>query len=149
MSAMPVPTLSICLTCRDGREDARGDIRGGTRLADAVCAASSQGSHAQLRGVHCMSQCKRSCVVSLTAPAAFTYLFGGLDPEDPTHVRALLDLIPLYAAAPEGFLSRDARTERLRASICGRIPPIGTCSDLVTDLTRSNANPRVTQDYKL
>ena len=148
MGAVSVPTLSICLTCRDGREDDRGDIRGGARLAEAVCATARHECPARLRGVRCMSQCKRSCVVSLTAPGAFTYLFGDLDPEDPAHVQAILDLIPLYTAAPEGFLRRDARPEPLRASILGRLPPIGTCSDLVTDLTGANANRRAPQDCK-
>lgn len=129
MSAVSVPTLSICPTCPDGREGDRGDIRGGARLADAVCAASRHDSPVLLRAVRCMSQCKRSCAVSLTASGAFTHLFGDLDPEDPTHVRAILDLIPLYTAAPEGFLRRDARHEPLRASILGHLPPIGICSD--------------------
>ena len=129
------PTLSICLTCRDGREAERGDIRGGTRLAGAVCdLVAQQGCDADLRGVRCMSQCKRSCVVSLTAPGAFTYVFGDLDPEAPAHTRAILDLIPLYRAAPEGVPRRDARPEPLRASILGRLPPIGTASELVTEL---------------
>lgn len=134
MRAMAVPTLSICLTCRDGREGDRGDIRGGARLAEAVCAANWRGCPVQLRGVRCMSQCKRFCVVSLTAHDAFTYLFGDLDPDDRTHVQAIHDLIPLYRAAPEGFLGRDARPEPLRASILGRLPPVGAKSDLVTNL---------------
>ena len=35
----------------------------------------------KVRGVYCMSQCKRSCVVSFTAPDRFTYTFGDLDPK--------------------------------------------------------------------
>ena len=150
MGAVSVPTLSICLTCRDWREDTRDDIRGGTRLAEAVCAAARHDCPVRLRGVRCLSQCKRSCAVSLTASGAFTYLFGDLDPEDPAHVQSIFDLIPLYTAAPEGFLRRDARPEALRASILGRIPPIGSCSDLVTDLSGPNANLRASsQDCKL
>jgi predicted metal-binding protein len=136
MRGVPVPTLSICLRCRDGRESAHGDARGGARLAEAVCdLVARQGCDADMRGVRCMSQCKRSCVVSLTAPGAFTYVFGDLDPEAPDHAQAILDLIPLYRSAPEGFLARNARPEPLRASILGRLPPIGTASELVTDLS--------------
>lgn len=132
---MTQPTLSICLSCRDGRESAHDDRRGGSRLADAICdMAAHQGCEAALRGVRCMSQCKRPCVVSLTAPGAFTYVFGDLDPQNPTHARAVLDLIPLYRAAPEGFLTRDARPAALRASILGRLPPLDTASDLITPL---------------
>ncbi|TQM89842.1 DUF1636 family protein [Roseinatronobacter monicus] len=135
MQTLPAPTLSICLTCRDGREGDHGDVRGGARLARALCSlVAQQGCDATLRGVRCMSQCKRACIVSLTAPGAFTYLFGDLDPTDPAHLQAILDLIPLYSKAPEGFLTRDARPEPLRATILGRLPPVGTASELVSDL---------------
>lgn len=138
MTHGPEPTLSICLSCRDGREGDHDHVRGGTRLAQAVCdAAARQGCHAALRGVRCMSQCKRPCIVSLTAPGAFTYVFGDLDPDDPAHVQAIIDLIPQFCAAPEGFVTRDARPEPLRASILGRLPPLGTASDLVTPLSYS------------
>ena len=136
MQPLPAPTLSICLTCRDGREGDQGETRGGTRLADALCGLiGRQGCDANLRGVRCMSQCKRACIVSLTAPGAFTYVFGDLNPEDPAHLQAILDLIPLYGAAPEGFLTRDARPEPLRAAILGRLPPLGTTSECVSVLT--------------
>lgn len=46
----------------------------------------------------------------------------------------MLDLIPLYHGAPEGFLTHDARPELLLASILGRLPPVGTSSELVSDL---------------
>jgi len=135
MSRVLPPTLSVCLTCRDSREAERGDRRGGARLAEAVCTlAARQGCDVALRGVRCMSQCKRACVMALTAPDAFTYVFGDLDPDDPSHVQAILDLLPLYRAAPEGFLSRDARPEPLRAAILARLPPLGSASELVSDL---------------
>lgn len=135
MNGPAEPTLSICLRCRDGREAAQDDRRGGARLAQAVVdLAARQGCAARLRGVHCMSQCKRPCIVSLTAPGTFTYIFGDLDPQDPAHLQAILDLIPLYRAAPEGFLTRDARPAPLRASILGRLPPLGTASDLIIPL---------------
>ena len=130
------PTLSICLTCRDGREDACAGERGGARLARAVleCAAAAGSSGLRLRGVRCMSQCKRPCVAALTAPGRFAYLFGDLDPQAPDHATALLALGPLYMAAEEGFLRRDERPEALRAAILGRLPPPDTGSELVTPL---------------
>jgi predicted metal-binding protein len=125
------PILSICLRCRDGREADRGHTRGGARLARAVLQAGGAGP-VRLRGVQCMSQCKRPCVVSLTAAGRFTYLFGDLDPD--SDARAILSLVQLYVEAPEGFLTRDARPERLRAGILARLPPLGTASDLVLPL---------------
>ncbi|TVQ53609.1 MAG: DUF1636 domain-containing protein [Rhodobacteraceae bacterium] len=132
-----ISTLSICLTCRDGREGLCGDRRGGERLAQAVLArfgAASATPGLRLRGVRCMSQCKRPCVAALTAPGRFAYIFGDLDPENREHADALLALAPLHAAAPEGFLRREARPEALRARILGRLPPQETASDLVSPL---------------
>lgn len=135
VSADPRPVLSVCLTCRDGREAEREGARGGARLAAAILAAARRRPReAGFRGVRCMSQCKRPCVVALAAPGAFTYVFGDLDPEDPAHVAAVLDLLPRYRAAPEGLLARDARPEPLRGSILGRLPPEGSSSDLVVFL---------------
>jgi len=130
------PTLSICLRCRDGREAEHQGVRGGARLAEAICQhAAQQGCDVGLRGISCMSQCKRPCVISLTAPEAFTYVFGDLDPSRPDHVQAILDLMPLYNIAPEGYLARDARPEPLRASILGRLPAIGSSNAIVSALS--------------
>lgn len=46
----------------------------------------------------------------------------------------MLDLIPLYHGAPKGFLTRVAKPELLLASILGRLPPVCTSSELVSDL---------------
>lgn len=87
-----------------------------------------------LRGVRCMSQCKRPCVVSLSAPERFTYLFGDLSPADQTHVTALFDLVQSFSASEDGFLERKERPLPLRASILGRLPPLESRSTLVSDL---------------
>ena len=135
-----LPILSFCITCRDGNEALHRDIRGGTRLAHAFLLRSEnvRSPGFTLRGVRCMSQCKRACIVSLCANGCYSYIFGDLDASDPDHVAALDALIALYAAAPEGFLQREARPEPLRARILGRLPPPGSTSDPVTSLDREN-----------
>ena len=127
------PILSFCVTCRDGHEADRGDVRAGMRLAQAFLShiATVQHRAVGLRGVRCMSQCRRPCIVTLSASGRFTYMFGDLDAAGPDHVKALSDLIPLYLSAPEGFLLREARPEPLRARILGRLPPPGSSSDLI------------------
>lgn len=131
-------TLSICLRCRDGREDRDSDLdqRGGRRLSQAVSAVFAGSAAAEfgvaLRGVNCMSQCNRPCVISLSAPGRFTYLFGDLDPK--VHADDVLDVAAAYAAAPDGFLLRPQRPEVMRAGILGRIPPLGYAGDLVEPL---------------
>lgn len=129
------PTLSICTTCRDGRE-ASLKTRGGTRLAQRVAeelAGRNQPSM-KLRGVRCMSQCKRSCIVSLSAPKGFTYVFGDLDPSDQTHISALFELVENYTKIEDGFLERKERPEPLQAGILGRLPPLDSQSSLVSEL---------------
>ena len=123
------PILSICMTRRDGREGAC-DTRGGSRLARRVAEklARDNDPQMQLRGVQCMSQCKRSCIVSLAAEGRFTYVFGELDPDDDTHVSR-------YSNSPEGFLERKDRPAPLQASILGRLPPPDTQSPLVSNPT--------------
>ncbi len=130
------PILSICMTCRDGREGAC-DTRGGSRLARRVAEKLARDSdpQMQLRGVECMSQCKRSCIVSLADEGRFTYVFGELDPHDDTHIDALFELVTQYSKAPEGFLERKDRPAPLQASILGRLPPPDSQSPLVSDLT--------------
>ncbi len=92
------------------------------------------GPEMQIRGVHCMSQCKRPCIVSLTAEERFTYIYGDLDPNSERDVEALVELVSLYSEAAEGFLERKERPTELQANILGRLPPLGSQSSLISDL---------------
>ncbi len=132
------PTLSICLRCRDGREDSNSglELRGGRRLAQAVAHAFPDSTAARrgirLRGVNCMSNCKRSCAIAFSAPGRFTYLFGDLDPT--FHAGDVLSVAAVYAQTDAGYLPRSARPEVLRAGILARIPPLGFAGNLVEPL---------------
>lgn len=130
-----IPLVSICFTCRDGREDSCGE-RGGARFAKKLIERKIPQSTVAVRGVRCMSQCKRPCIASLSAKNCFTYIFGDLDPNQPEHIDALLKLSLSYTRAEEGFLTRKERPEPLRSSILGRIPPIGSKSSIVTELNQ-------------
>lgn len=123
--------LSICVTCRDGREDMFQGVRGGARLAEAVLAKLAVDGlpTLRLRGVRCMSQCKRACIVSLTAAEAFTWIFGDLDPE--RHADDVIALARLYRQSPDGFMARDARPEPMRAGVLGRLPPIASEHEII------------------
>ncbi|MEM9232416.1 MAG: DUF1636 domain-containing protein [Pseudomonadota bacterium] len=128
-------TLSICLRCRDVREPTDTDLslRGGRRLSHAVAAVFDTSQAASLgvllRGVNCMSQCKRPCVIALSGQDRFTYLFGDLDPQ--THTSVILAVTAAYAEAATGFLPRAARPKVLQAGILGRIPSLGCASQLI------------------
>ena len=117
------PTLSICLSCRDDREDVNDGIRGGTRLAQAVLRSVKDEAALDIRGVHCLSQCKRPCTVALSCPNRFTYIFGDLDPT--RHAPDIIELAALYARSPNGFRARGDRPPPMRSGILGRVPPLG------------------------
>ena len=120
-----VPLLSVCLTCRDNREEIYGD-RGGTRLAHKVHQEFGNNKLVKLRGVECMSNCKRACILSLTSLNGFTYMFGDIDPNRSQYIRSLKDLISTYKSRPAGFLRRRERPEPFRSNILGRLPPINS-----------------------
>ena len=81
-----------------------------------------------------MSQCKRSCIISLTAENSFTYIFGDIKPSKFEYVDSLVDLISIYNSSSDGFLRRRDRPELFRSNILGRLPPISTNSSLVSYL---------------
>ncbi|MEO1532663.1 MAG: DUF1636 domain-containing protein, partial [Pseudomonadota bacterium] len=122
-------TLSICLRCRDGREDAEDCDRGGSRLADAVLLAGIAEHGVAVRGVHCLSQCKRACTVAVSGPDRFTYVFGDLDPS--RDAAAVVAVVGLYAESADGFMAREARPRPLQAGVLGRVPPLGWRGDAV------------------
>ena len=120
-----IPLLSVCLTCRDNREEIYGD-RGGTRLARKVHQELGNNKLVKLRGVECMSNCKRACILSLTSFNGFTYMFGDIDPNRSEYVKSLKNLISTYKSRPAGYLRRRERPETYRSNILGRLPPINS-----------------------
>ena len=120
-----LPVSSICVTCRDNREDIHGD-RGGARLARKVHQELGNNNVVKLRGVECMSNCKRACILSLTSLNGFTYMFGDIDPNRSEYVKSLKDLISTYKSRPAGYLRRRERPESYRSNILGRLPPINS-----------------------
>ena len=129
------PVLSICTSCRDGSEAVDGS-RGGTRLAQSVVSQLEvrTATKLTLRGVQCMSQCKRPCIASLSGYNRFTYVFGDIDPKNTEQVGALFELVARFRIAPEGFLRRRDRPKAMRSNILGRLPPLGSNSSLVKPL---------------
>ena len=126
--------LSICSTCRDGDENLKKS--GGQRLLENIIAYFNYKKlpFLKLREVRCMSQCKRSCVISFTSNNCFTYVFGDIDPKDPQYIRSLFDLLISYGKAEEGFLRRRDRPELFKSNILGRLPAISSRSPIIKKL---------------
>ena len=127
------PTLSICLSCRDGREEIYM-TRGGRRFAKKLLNKNLLKKQVNLRGVNCMSNCKRACTISLTAKKSFTYIFGDIDPENSEYSESLIELVSKYSLSSDGFLRRRDRPLFFQSSILGRLPPIQSNSEIVTNL---------------
>ena len=126
--------LSICSTCRDGDENLKKS--GGQLLLENIIAYFNYKKlpFLKLREVKCMSQCKRSCVISFTSNNCFTYVFGDINPKDPQYVKSLFDLVILYGKAEEGFLRRRDRPELFKSNILGRLPAISSRSPIINKL---------------
>ena len=126
--------LSVCISCRDNREN-KYKIRGGKRFS-RMLQKSIRKNNLVLREVKCMSQCKRACIVSLTAQDSFTYIFGDVDPNQTKYAQELLELVSIYRKANEGFMRRRDRPDLFRSNILGRLPPINSTSDLVNNINK-------------
>ena len=127
------PTLSICLSCRNGREEIYM-TRGGRRFAKKLLNKKLLKKQVNLRGINCMSNCKRACTISLTAKKSFTYIFGDIDPENSEYLESLIELVSKYSLSSDGFLRRRDRPLLFQSSILGRLPPIQSNSAIVTNL---------------
>ena len=126
--------LSVCISCRDNREN-KYKLRGGKRFS-RILQKSIRKKNLLLREVKCMSQCKRACIVSLTAQDSFTYIFGDVDPNQTKYAQELLELVSIYSKANEGFMRRRDRPNLFRSNILGRLPPINSISDLVNNINK-------------
>ena len=126
--------LSVCISCRDNREN-KYKLRGGNRFS-RMLQKSIRKKNLLLREVKCMSQCKRACIVSLTAQDSFTYIFGDVDPNQTKYAQELLELVSIYSKANEGFMRRRDRPDLFRSNILGRLPPINSSSDLVNNINK-------------
>ena len=128
-----IPTLSICLSCLDGLEEIYM-TRGGRRFAKKLLNKNLLKKQVNLRGINCMSNCKRACTISLTAKKSFTYIFGDIDPENSEYSESLIELVSKYSLSSDGFLRRRDRPLLFQSSILGRLPPIQSNSAIVTNL---------------
>ncbi|MGD1888069.1 MAG: DUF1636 family protein [Cohaesibacteraceae bacterium] len=137
--------LSVCTRCKPPSFAGADTERPGYQLAGTILQHAREATDATfsltIRGVRCMSQCKRACVVALSAPAKFTLVFGDLDVE--TDADAVVALAHQFAHSPDGLVPRSERPAPLRAGILGRIPPLGYAGEALDErfAFHSNAHP--------
>ena len=127
------PTLSVCARCKE-KDDGPSEIdRAGYRLTTLIHSKFLDSEAAKLgvtlRGIRCMSQCKRPCVIALSGLSKYTLLFGDLVAS--VHANDILHLAAQYANSSDGLIHRLDRPKPLRKGYLGRVPPNKADNELV------------------
>lgn len=111
-------TLFICVTCRREGE-APAEPRPGARLFAKL---QEQAPDLDIVPVECLSNCNRSCTAAVTAPGKWTYVVGGLDPDQ--HAGDLLQFAHLHDASADGLTVWRERPAHIRKNTIARVPPM-------------------------
>jgi predicted metal-binding protein len=113
-------TIYVCITCR--REgDPEDGVRPGLLLARAT-ARAAEGTCLIVRQVRCLANCSRACSAAIRRDTAWTYVFGGLEPD--RDADALIDGARLFARAADGLMPWRGRPDILKRGLIARVPPI-------------------------
>ena len=123
MNDAPTPstTIYICTSCRlPSQAPEPREERAGARLHIAVADAAVGDPSLVVRGVECLSVCKRPVTVGFASAGKWTYVYGDFGPE---HVDSLLDGARKFAATPDGLIPWKERPEALKRGVVARLPP--------------------------
>ena len=111
--------LLVCQTCRR-TDKTEGTVPAGawllkklqsTRLPDGVT----------VKGVSCLSNCKKGCTIVLQAPARWTYIYGNINPV--SDLEQLCTGIAAYIESNDGVVPWKERVALFRKNSIARIPP--------------------------
>jgi predicted metal-binding protein len=113
-------TIYVCITCRRA-SDPEDAPRPGLLLARAT-ARAAEGTGVTVRQVRCLANCSRALSAAIRRDDAWTYVFGGLDPD--RDAAALIEGARLFARASDGLMPWRGRPEILKRGLIARVPPI-------------------------
>jgi predicted metal-binding protein len=113
-------TIYVCITCKRAADPEEG-VRPGLELARAT-ARAADGTGVTVRQVRCLANCSRACSAAVRRDGAWTYVFGGLEPE--RDAAALIDGARLFARAADGLMPWRGRPDILKRGLIARVPPI-------------------------
>ena len=120
IEALAATTIYVCITCRRA-----GDPEDGTRpglLLARATERAAEGTGVTVRQVRCLANCNRALSAAVRCDRAWTYVFGGLDPE--RDAPALIEGARLLARAEDGVMPWRGRPEILKRGLIARVPPI-------------------------
>jgi len=124
------PTVMVCITCRTATDlTATSDVdapRPGSALADATTLAAARVDGVSVLRIRCLGNCSRGLSAAIRCENAWTYIFGGLDPE--RDGPALIMGAQLLAQATDGIMPWRGRPESLKRGLIARVPP-GNCRE--------------------
>ena len=108
----------VCRSCRDAN-DLNIEPRPGSILAEHA-AEKARGAGIEVRSVNCLANCKRGLSAVLRGVDGWSYVFGGLTPDN---AEDLLTGARLLASAPDGVMPWRGRPDSLKRGMIARIPP--------------------------
>jgi predicted metal-binding protein len=117
-------TVFVCKNCRDA-EDPAVEPRPGALLAQAAAALDGV-SNIHVRTVTCLANCKRGSSAVMRRRNGWSYVFGGLTPDNATD---LLTGAALLAGSSDGLMPWRGRPESLKRGMIARIPPFDFTED--------------------
>lgn len=109
----------VCRSCRD-EADPNAEPRPGALLAEAAVHLGAQ-SHVEVRSVNCLANCKRGASAAMRSADGWSYVFGGLTPDN---AEDLISGAKLLAGSADGLMPWRGRPDSLKRGMVARIPPL-------------------------
>ena len=115
--------LMVCTTCRAGRTLAEDETPPGMLLYDALAGLIGAGDAAPvtLEEVACLACCERGCACAIAMPGKWTYLIGGISPDQAADVLAYG---AAYVASRAGAVLPSRRPAALANAVVARMPDL-------------------------
>ncbi|MEW6255794.1 MAG: DUF1636 family protein [Pseudomonadota bacterium] len=120
----PAVTLFVCRTCRLAAEDKEAQPGGEALLATTT--RLPRGSDISVRGVRCLSNCKRGLSAAMVRTDGWTYVFGDLTLDSGSD---LLAGATLFSTSPDGLMPWRGRPDCLKRGMIARVPPLSISED--------------------
>ena len=118
--------IYVCRTCRPEGFAGPDEDRPGARFSRALVERTRTrklNGRVVVKGVDCLSVCKRPCTAAVVGTAKFAYVIGDLEAGE--HVDDLIDFALLYADSEDGITKWRDRPEVVRKHTVARVPPFG------------------------
>lgn len=132
---MTSTTLTICRTCRTDGSSGDAEPPGAALGRAAAALAGAPGEEAVVvRAIACLSACGRACSAAVAAPGKFSYIVGGLTPEDAAD---LVAFARAHADSADGIPPWRTRPEKIRKNTISRVPPPDAEHALVEDVAET------------